>query len=66
MLFLRPVHPPTSSPLQQSAHAREGTEQVEVAILKTCQSISELRREVSPRLCPLNAGLLSKRTQGST
>uniref|UniRef100_A0A674NQT5 Alpha-catulin n=1 Tax=Takifugu rubripes TaxID=31033 RepID=A0A674NQT5_TAKRU len=30
----------------QSAHAKEATEQVEVAILKTCQSISELRREL--------------------
>ncbi|CAF90376.1 unnamed protein product [Tetraodon nigroviridis] len=30
----------------QSAHAKEGAEQVEVAILKTCQSISELRREL--------------------
>lgn len=37
-------------PPQQSAHAKESMEQVEVAILKTCQSISELRREVSTRL----------------
>lgn len=40
-------------PLQQNAPAKEGAEQGEVAILKTCQSISELRREVSTRLAPL-------------
>lgn len=51
-LFLPPP------PQQHSAPAKEATEQVEVAILKTCQSISELRREVSARLC-----LLSKGTQ---
>lgn len=40
---------------QQSAHAKEATEDMEVAILKTCQSVSDLRREVSsslPLLCP--------------
>lgn len=35
---------------QQSAHAKEATENMEVAILKTCQSISDLRREVSNSL----------------
>lgn len=43
------ISPPPSPP-QQSAHGKESMEQVEVAILKTCQSISELRREVSTRL----------------
>lgn len=47
-LMLSFFSPPPS--LQQSAHAKEATEQVEVAILKTCQSISELRRQVSTRL----------------
>uniref|UniRef100_A0A3Q2Q3P6 Alpha-catulin n=1 Tax=Fundulus heteroclitus TaxID=8078 RepID=A0A3Q2Q3P6_FUNHE len=31
---------------QQSVLAKEGTEELEVAILKTCQSISDLRREL--------------------
>uniref|UniRef100_A0A8D0A4J3 Alpha-catulin n=1 Tax=Sander lucioperca TaxID=283035 RepID=A0A8D0A4J3_SANLU len=31
---------------QQSLHAKEATEDMEVAILKTCQSISDLRREL--------------------
>ncbi|XP_026204804.1 alpha-catulin isoform X1 [Anabas testudineus] len=30
----------------QSAHAKEATEDMEVAILKTCQSVSDLRREL--------------------
>ncbi|XP_067112227.1 alpha-catulin [Osmerus mordax] len=30
----------------QSHHAQEATEEVELAILKTCQSVSELRREL--------------------
>uniref|UniRef100_A0A3B5MTA6 Alpha-catulin n=1 Tax=Xiphophorus couchianus TaxID=32473 RepID=A0A3B5MTA6_9TELE len=30
----------------QSVHAKEATEELEVAILKTCQSISDLRREL--------------------
>ncbi|KAM6903363.1 alpha-catulin isoform 2-T2 [Lycodopsis pacificus] len=30
----------------QSVHAKEATEDMEVAILKTCQSVSELRREL--------------------
>lgn len=44
------------SPEQQSVHAKEATEDMEVAILKTCQSINDLRREVSsspsPLFCP--------------
>lgn len=39
---------------QQSVHAKEATEDMEVAILKTCQSVGDLRREVSispPLLC---------------
>ncbi|XP_049890328.1 alpha-catulin isoform X1 [Epinephelus moara] len=31
---------------QQSVHAKEATEDMEVAILKTCQSVSDLRREL--------------------
>nr|XP_020462597.1 alpha-catulin isoform X1 [Monopterus albus] len=31
---------------QQSAHAKEATEDMEVAILKTCQSITDLKREL--------------------
>ncbi|XP_047239797.1 alpha-catulin isoform X1 [Girardinichthys multiradiatus] len=31
---------------QQSVHAKEATEELEVAVLKTCQSISDLRREL--------------------
>lgn len=42
---------------QQSVHAKDATEDMEVAILKTCQSISDLRREVSSSpalpICPL-------------
>ncbi|XP_047239798.1 alpha-catulin isoform X2 [Girardinichthys multiradiatus] len=30
----------------QSVHAKEATEELEVAVLKTCQSISDLRREL--------------------
>uniref|UniRef100_A0A1A7Y5B5 Alpha-catulin n=1 Tax=Iconisemion striatum TaxID=60296 RepID=A0A1A7Y5B5_9TELE len=30
----------------QSAHAKEATEEMEVAVLKTCQSISDLRRKL--------------------
>ncbi|KAL7829522.1 hypothetical protein AOLI_G00304070 [Acnodon oligacanthus] len=36
----------TSSRAQQSVKAKEVTEEVELAILKTCQSVSELRREL--------------------
>lgn len=35
---------------QQSVHAKEATKDMEVAILKTCQSVSDLRREVSSSL----------------
>jgi len=41
------------SPEQQSVHAKEATEGMEVAILKTCQSLNDLRREVSCRLSPV-------------
>lgn len=40
---------------QQSALAKEATEEMEVAILKTSQSVIDLRREVRnclSRLCP--------------
>lgn len=44
----------SASPLsrleQQSVHAKEATEDMEVAILKTCQSVNDLRREVSSGL----------------
>lgn len=36
---------------QQSAHAKQATEDMEVVILKTCQSVNDLRREVSS--CPV-------------
>lgn len=43
--------PPGSVSLeQQSVHAKEATEDMEVAILKTCQSVNDLRREVSSSL----------------
>lgn len=32
--------------LQQSLHAKEASEEAELAIIKTCQSVSELRREL--------------------
>lgn len=36
-----------SFPLQQqSLKAKEATDEVELSILKTCQSVSDLRREV--------------------
>lgn len=35
---------------QQSVHAKEATKDMEVAILKTSQSVSDLRREVSSSL----------------
>lgn len=35
---------------QQSVHAKEATKDMEVAILKTCQSVGDLRREVSSGL----------------
>lgn len=53
-MFYSPL-PLSVSPEQQSLHAKEATEDMEVAILKTCQSISDLRREVSSSLsllCP--------------
>lgn len=35
---------------QQSIHAKEASEDMEVGILKTCQSVGDLRREVSRTL----------------
>lgn len=46
LMFYSPL-PLAVSPEQQSVHAKEATEDMEVAILKTCQSVSDLRREVS-------------------
>lgn len=49
VMFYSPLPLPVS-PKQQSVHAKEATEDMEVAILKTCQSVSDLRREVSSSL----------------
>ncbi|MEQ2164425.1 hypothetical protein GOODEAATRI_006578, partial [Goodea atripinnis] len=46
--FVSHIYPPLClSSQQQSVHAKESTEELEVAVLKTCQSISDLRREVA-------------------
>lgn len=42
-----PLSPSLVSLEQQSVSAKEATEDMEVAILKTCQSVNDLRREVS-------------------
>lgn len=55
--------PLSVSPEQQSAHAKEATEDMEVAILKTCQSVSDLRREVSNSLSLLFPLSLNRCTQ---
>lgn len=49
-LTLRSVLPRSPSPEQQSVHAKEATEDMEMGILKTCQSVNDLRREVSSSL----------------
>lgn len=53
LMFYFPPPPLLVSPEQQSVHAKEATEGMEVAILKTCQSLNDLRREVSFPLSPV-------------